>query len=585
MGGSGALAYCGQRLNYQLIASRRNPQLPGSESVKWGFTIIRRRPPMGNEKNSRFEYLAPRGNIIELNLDEVAILPNKDGQPYRVPISSGTVIKLYEYRLPSATRTVATADFYRAMSTRLWDVVVPVRITETRAYRGHTLQSTLSGMRIRLEDDRGNVLEEGFPCSFTLNIPDVGVVSGQICLFKKDAKVDRWISSREAVIFSVNGQAHGFFSNDLYRRESVKLEWIRRSLLVNVDCSRLNPGVLERLFMTSRDRLRDEHERAGLESALEDFLKHHEGLRYWNEKRHHELIAEHFHEDSEDIRELFEKLVANSPMLASLFGLGNKIKLPQPGKQQVETFSGKHFPTFLRLEIDVNDGQYVKQCPQNSYCRVTLLTDAENDYLDRAYEPGKLIAKPENLVKSTSLYDGRLEIALQPDIEYPVGKRVPIRVILTSPEALEGYFTVEFLLQITEPVSKRTHGTTKPKPPKNAFSALPDIREVYRDGWREDIEISNEDDLVMVVRDNGTVTSFVNMDNKFFKSYVYRDTKRKDIITNLFKLSSTIVGLSIREFVKDNVIEDSNRRSVAAQLGKILLPMVDGLGDIKGSVE
>jgi hypothetical protein len=58
------------------------------------------------------------------------------------------------YDLLGSTRTMATVDFYRALSSKLWTVVVPMRIYEARGYEGHTLESTFSGMNIRLEETR-----------------------------------------------------------------------------------------------------------------------------------------------------------------------------------------------------------------------------------------------------------------------------------------------------------------------------------------------------------------------------------------------------------------------------------------------
>jgi hypothetical protein len=146
MGSTGSLVFCSPNKNYQLIASRRSGTIPDGSSSKWGFTLVRKRPPMKNEKNERYEYLAPKGNICELNIKDIPILPDKDNTPYKRRIESGTIVKLYEYALPGSTKTMATADFYRALSNKLWTVVVPIRIYETRAYKGHTLESTFSGM-------------------------------------------------------------------------------------------------------------------------------------------------------------------------------------------------------------------------------------------------------------------------------------------------------------------------------------------------------------------------------------------------------------------------------------------------------
>ena len=175
--------------------------------------------------------------------------------------------------------------------------------------------------------------------------------------------------------------------------------------------------------MTSRDRQRDVQEKDFLESALADFLHKHPGLREWNERRHRETVEEQFTEESESI-ELFEKLVAQNPALAEILGIGLKIKVPRPGDQPTPKFDGQRFPAFLKLEDAHENDEFVKKCPQNSYCRVILLTDAENDYLVRAFEPGKLIIRPEALVKSTSLYNGRLELQLAPDKTYDVSHRI-----------------------------------------------------------------------------------------------------------------------------------------------------------------
>jgi hypothetical protein len=257
MGSTGSLTYCSPNKNYQLIASRRNSAIPGIKNPKWGFTVVRKRPPLKNEKNERYEYLAPKGKICELDLDEILIYPDDDSTPYKRPTTHGTIVKLFEYDLPGSTKTMATVDFYRALSSKLWTVVVPMRIHETRGYKGHTLESTFSGMNIRLEDDKGDVLEEGFPCNFTLNIPKVGMVDGRICLFKKNAEISRWVSSREAIIYTINGQSHGALPNDFFRRQSVNLPWVQKQLLINVDCSRLDQQLINRVFMTSRDRQRD----------------------------------------------------------------------------------------------------------------------------------------------------------------------------------------------------------------------------------------------------------------------------------------------------------------------------------------
>jgi hypothetical protein len=584
MGSTGSLVFCSPNKNYQLIASRRNSVIPGSRDSKWGFTLVRKRPPMKNEKNERYEYLAPKGKICELDLDEILILPNADNVPYRESIKHGTIVKLYEYALPGSTKTMATADFYRALSNKLWNVVVPMRIYETREYRGHTLESTFSGMNIRLEDDKGDVLEEGFPCNFSLSIPKVGLIDGRICLFKKDAEISRWVSSREAIVYTINGQSHGALPNDFFRRGSVGLPWIQKQLLINIDCSRLDQQLINRMFMTSRDRQRDVEEKELLESALAAFIRKHPGLREWNERRHRETVEEQFSEEDETI-DLFEKLVAQNPSLAEILGIGAKIKVPRPGDQRNPKFEGQRFPTFLKIEDADGNNDFIKKCPQNSYCRVVLLTDAENDYLVRAFDPGKLIIRPDSLVKSHSLYNGRLEVQLEPDKTYELGQRIEIKVMLTSPNAPEGYFSVRFWLEIDAPIQKSKHKPTPRKQPKITMTALPEINEIKKDKWSDAIEITSDEDVVKIMKDNSTTTSLVNMDNRYFTRYVYNNPKREHEIRGLYKISSTIMGLWLLEQVEKGSLQEDNRRKISNSLGRLLLPMIDSLGSTLADLE
>jgi hypothetical protein len=336
--------------------------------------------------------------------------------------------------------------------------------------------------------------------------------------------------------------------------------------------------------MTSRDRLRGTEELDIFIRTLADFLKKHDGLRKWNEVRHREIVEQRFQENDET-KELFEKLISNSPALANFLGFGKKIRVPQKGSTTVDEFKGKRFPTYLKIEGNGNGSDVIKKCPQNSYCRVNLETDAENDYFIRAYDPGKLILRPDYLIKSTNLFNGRLEIQAFPDKEYPIGTQLEIKVMLTSPEALEGYFKVNFKIEIVPPVEKGTKKRNKKTKPKGTFLALPEMVEVYKKDWENPIyDISSQDDLVTIMRNEDKTTSLINMDNQYFKSYIYQHSKNKNVLSNLYKISSTILGLSIDEQVENGHISAEQKRDVTNSLGKILLPMIDSLGEMKSDL-
>jgi hypothetical protein len=206
------------------------------------------------------------------------------------------------------------------------------------------------------------------------------------------------------------------------------------------------------------------------------------------------------------------------------------------------------------------------------------LTDAENDYLERAFEPGRLIVAPDRLLKSSSLYNGRLEIQFSPTSEQKVGDRVSVKIMLTSPNAPEGYFEVSLIVEIDAPTEKKKAPSGENKPPRVSGLSLPEIREISKESWSSDIEIENDQDVVKIMKDEKRTTSLVNMDNRHYRRYIYSNPRREQEIRNLFMISSTIMGLWLVEQVEKGVVSDEHRRSISNSLGRLLLPLIDSLG-------
>jgi len=68
-------------------------------------------------------------------------------------------------------KTLATFDLYYRLAVLLPTVALPVLIVERRkGYKGHTLESVLSGLSVRLEEDKYENIEEGFPSSANVKI-------------------------------------------------------------------------------------------------------------------------------------------------------------------------------------------------------------------------------------------------------------------------------------------------------------------------------------------------------------------------------------------------------------------------------
>jgi len=69
MGGTGALPFCGKK-HFQLLVSRRAPALARMEKDRlWGFTLVRKFPPMDGSRTSSYKYLAPGGQMLTIQKD------------------------------------------------------------------------------------------------------------------------------------------------------------------------------------------------------------------------------------------------------------------------------------------------------------------------------------------------------------------------------------------------------------------------------------------------------------------------------------------------------------------------------------
>jgi len=107
-----------------------------------------------------------------------------------------------------------------------------------------------------------------------------------------------------------------------------------------------------------------------------------------------------------------------------------------------------------------------------------------------------------------------------------------------------------------------------------------------KEGWSDNIEITSDEDVVTIMaNDDKSKTSLVNMDNRHYKRYVYGNPKREQEIRNIYKISSTIMGLWLLEQVDKGGLEESKRRGISNSLGRLLLPMVDSLGSKLAELE
>ncbi|MCP6727586.1 MAG: hypothetical protein KJI69_06260 [Patescibacteria group bacterium] len=397
MGGTGALIFCGSH-KLQLIVTRRNPAMLDNNKQHdtddmWGFTIVRREKPEGTTRRSSiFSYLAPiganqnpgKGGVLRFGAKSLPIFPEKN-KPYERYSEWGTLVKVYDYSVAGyRTHILRRSGIMERIDLLLPDVALPIRLHECRSHhRGHSgsFDTTLSGLSVRLDDDKANNLEFGFPDSSQINVSGEPMTV-KIYAFKKDKS--KTYRRDEGIIFTVNGQTHGYLTKDFFRRGNIGLGYLADSIFVIVDCSNVGGSAREDLFMNSRDRLRKCELRGKIVRNLEDLLKHHIRLRELKDKRRREVIESKL-EDSKPLVDILANMLKSSPTLAQLFGKGNRISSPfkkKSGKED-KIYQGKKHPSYFRFKNKRYGHVLKRDCHLNTKTRIFFETDVENEYLAR----------------------------------------------------------------------------------------------------------------------------------------------------------------------------------------------------------
>jgi len=613
MGSTGVLPFCG-RNHLQLIISKRNPKLIKNilEESEWGFTIVRKFEPTGNMKNSVFKYLAPDRNILKFKSKSLPLLPGDYPKAYEKPLEWGTFIKLYDYQLPGGLKSAITLDLYYKLSSLLPSIALPATLYERRkGYVAHEYHTYLNGLSVRLEENKYEDLEENFPSSVEINLNKQKFII-RIFAFKK-TKAGRTKNrySKEAVIFTHNGQAQGFLPKSFLERKSVKMDYLSDSILILVDCSHINQQMYEKLFMSSRDRLYDRQIRKQLEKRLEQIISNHAGLKELREARRREEIKEKI-ADNKQLQDIINKVIQTSPNLTKIFITGEKITDPfnLEGAGRKKKFQGKKYPTFFRLVKNYPQSS-PKNCMVKHGFRIQFETDACNDYFSRDDYPGKFELEllgdfsEKNFEYQYSLWEGKLNLHVRFDKTTKINEIYPFKVTISDIKHITP-FTEEFYVRIIKE-TKTTSGPSKPteEPPgdedqtkrkKPSRLNLPEIIEISKDEW-EKYDFNKYSALRVKYADEKGYDFFINIDNIYLNTELKTTKIEQSILKEQYKAGMVLIALSLihdyeekEETKKKENIEEIEGEEISIleiiydvtkAVSPFLIPMITVLGDIE----
>lgn len=636
MGSTGVLQFCGKN-NLQLIVSRRNPEVlsgvPQHESDgQWGLTVVRREVPKASSRSSVYTYLAPLnannepggGGVLRFSAEDMPLSP-EGGNAYARSTAWGTLVKLYEYSAKGYSNThIFRKDglLYR-LDLLLPDAALPIRLHECRSgFRGHkgSFETTLTGLNVRLEDNRGENMEEGFPTSSPISAAGQQMTA-TIYAFKK-GKADTY-RRNEGILFTLNGQTHSQLTKGFFSRKAVgRLNRIADSILVIVDCSQFDILAREDFFMNSRDRQRGGDLSVQIERELEELLKNHSGLRALKDRRQQEETASKI-EDSKPLEDVLKTLVKQSPVLASLFLQGPRISNPHSPinvKTQQRAYKGERYPTYFKFKGKKYGEELKRECPENQRCRITFETDAVNDYFNRQIDKGEFSLSLSNngshsLVDNfagPNLNNGTATLSVRLPDNSQDGDTLHYVASVKDPSQIESFENI-FTVKVVKAAKPKPGGpTSSPQPPTQEKGndrqipsgiAFPQIHDVYEGDW------SNQDppfDKYAAMRlvtdetpDGHDVHEFyVNMDNLYLKTELKSATQESELTKARWRFGLVLLGLAllnehaqtsqpvskngasraIERIDDDNGNVDAKVEDLGKAVAPFLLPIISSLG-------
>ena len=590
MGSTGVFRFDDNLL--QLILTRRNPKIADKAEAdwnSWGFTIVRLFPPIGNMKNFVLRYLAPQHEILRFRAESLPILPRKHPEAYGDPMHFGTFIKLYGYE--SRRKVSITLELQKRLALLLSKPCLPIRLYERRSSIGKSgyPESNMAGLQTRLDHDRGDNIEKGFPYRIPFSLLSEKKVKGSIYVFKKDIAKEIYTKRTEGIVFLLNGQCQGKESRVWFKKEC-GLDYISDSMLVFIDCSEISPLNKNKMFMTSRDRISEDFDLTKeIFSELSDFLKNHDGLKELNMQRRAEQVSEKTG-DEKALRDTLQKVINQSPSLQSLLGNGNRLSNAfgkNEGKPEVLL---NKFPSFFKLERDFEKSK-PKQLPSNrEKARIKFKTDAENDYFERSNDAGtfELLVNGEKYPDfSINLWNGRATLQIKLSEAWQEGDSLKIETSVSDITRIEP-FVDSFYMQISV-AQEKPDSPNSPKP-KEGGLAMPEVIEVSKKDWG-DHSFDRESALkVMSNKESGEHDFFVNIDNVNLLHEIKSHPKvPPEALREQYKIGMALFGLALlsepeKETQDENqddegdVVEDEITDEKIGRLSKlfsiILLPII-----------
>ncbi|MDD3729376.1 MAG: hypothetical protein PHH50_03645 [Candidatus Pacebacteria bacterium] len=511
-GGSAALKFCGN--GYQLVLSRRAPNIKNGEEDLWGFTLVRENWKPGY-KAEWFEYCTIDGSVPSFPYEPLKILPDKEA------LEGGSFVRLFSYSLKNPNFFITgqrDRELAREINKRYFSMPLPIQINEVRTQlRGWSEKNKVTRIYglwrlLKKQFDDKKVIRTVLPLKAELGV--FGLRNIEIAILNDEGDAGQsYKNQQEKIFLTVNGQAQHTESVNFLKTNCL-LPDLAPYMIIHVDLS--NAGYqANKIFHTARSGMIDIPEYDEFHKRLTDSIKGDETLKELN-REYKERKLRNAQPEDKDLSRYIGRLVKDNPFLASLLNAGEEVPTEKPEGPKKE-YHGEYIPTIFDL------GDKEKEIPCNRYACLRIKTDATNDYLTRSKDKGEFRWTASKLVQINhySLKNGFLPVRIEPVKDAKPGDTDTITFELTRPN--QEPLKAELKIIIGKHEEPKTNPSGPHKPPTKLALKLPELKPVPKEDWGN-FDWTGQD-IVKVEEDQEGITVYINKEPDVLTEFPKRNPR------------------------------------------------------------
>lgn len=402
-GGSTTYAWC----DLSVIVSRRAPELLlADRQDEVGWTIVRYDTPARSKNNVYLYLVRPDGSFPRLPASAA------------VEFEPGTYVAHIAYELGKYAGRMTLVG-YRLFNFLLFDPILPFWLEDERFSERRQIPGNLSRLK-----QSGHV---EYPESYEVDSGDLVGLRVRYWVMKIKPRtagekfsyyLDSYLEterSPQTVVITLNGQVQGTMDKG-FLKSNLGLSFLSNYLLVQVECDNLSLNMKRRLFVSTRERVREGEDRLELlRREVMQILWDDEHIQRLERERREQHLAVSDAGAEDRVRRILDRYITAAQIAES----GEE---GEGGTTPVETYIPNEPPTAVKI---ATPGEPLEFIPGEERT-ILIRCDGANDLLTRRHDRARLVVSlPMRsgiyVSRTGALRGGRLRVHLEVPAEATVG--------------------------------------------------------------------------------------------------------------------------------------------------------------------